>query len=93
MNENSSPAGAATTQVQPGSASVIRQEKTLLELRAMELQTQKIQEQLHVIMRNSPSSLAVANHFNELLNSVQKSLFEYDRLIEKVTKEYSAPTY
>ena len=89
MNENSLVPGAATTTPEkPGSANAIRREKVLLELKAMELQTEKIQEQLHVIMRNSPSSLAVANYFNSLLNSVQQSLFEYDKLIKRVTEEY-----
>ena len=90
MNENSSLPGVSTTPTEKESVNLIRREKVLLELKGMQLQTDKILHELHVIMRNSPDSLAVANHFNELLNSIQQSLFEYDKLIEKVAKEYSA---
>lgn len=67
-----------------------RHEKTLLELRAMKLQNERILEHLHVLMRNSPDNLAVGNAFNDLLNAIQLALFEYDKLIDRVIEEYAS---
>jgi hypothetical protein len=86
MSDNPNQSGAPTLQKEHVYVSQQKREQMLEELRALEYQTSQISDRLHIAMRSAPGRLELGNAFNVLLNKLQETLMEYDKLIDKVVK-------